>query len=105
LPQAHAEIVSAPAAISDVYSDVNMRVQLATSKDIGTPCAGDECALNKEFDRQVRDIGARLSDIAFEAYPDLSKRISRFEFVVAEKKEPGTISNAAGAVVIFRGVQ
>ncbi|HLD09995.1 MAG TPA: hypothetical protein VJB68_08120 [Methylophilaceae bacterium] len=104
LPQAHAEI-SVPAAISDVYSDVNMRVQLATTKDVSAPCAGEECAQNKEFDQQVQDIGARLSKVAFEAYPDLSKRISRFEFVVAEKRESGTISNATGTVVIFRGVQ
>ena len=104
-PQAHAEIISAPAAISDVYSDVNMRVQLATTKDVSAPCAGEECTLNKEFDQQVQDIGARLSDVAFEAYPDLSKRISRFEFVVAEKKEPGTTSNATGTVVLFRGIQ
>jgi hypothetical protein len=59
-PQAHAEI-SAPAAISDVYSDVNMRVQLATSKNVGAPCVDEECALNKEFDQRIQNLGTHLS--------------------------------------------
>ncbi len=101
---AHAEI-SAPAAISDIYSDVNMRVQLATTKGVSKPCVAGECALNKEFDQHVQALGAQLSEVAFDAYPDLKKRIKHFDFVVVEKKEPGTISNAAGTIVIFRGVQ
>lgn len=103
-PQAHAEI-SAPAAISDIYSDVNMHVYLATAKSVSALCADDECTPNREFDQQVQGLGARLSEAAFDTYPDLNKRIKQFEFVVAEKEELGSTSNAAGKIVVFRGVQ
>lgn len=97
--------ISTPAPIGDVYSDVNMRVHLATAKSISALCADDECAPNREFDQQVQQLGARLAKSAFDTYPDLVERVSRFEFVVAEKEELGSTSNAAGKVVIFRGVQ
>ena len=103
-PQGRTQLTT-PAPIGDVYSDVDMRVHLATAKSIGTPCAGDECAPNREFDQQVQQLGARLAKSAFDTYPDLVKRVSCFEFVVAEKEELGSTSNAAGKVVIFRGVQ
>ena len=103
-PQGRTQLTT-PAPIGDVYSEVDMRVHLATTKSIGTPCAGDECAPNREFDQQVQQLGMRLAKSAFDTYPDLVKRVSRFEFVVAEKEELGSTSSAAGKVVIFRGVQ
>jgi hypothetical protein len=80
-----------------------MRIQLASVAN--ATCLGMECARNREFDQQVQRLGNRLAEAAFESDPDLSKRINRFEFVVAEKEKPGTASNASGTVVVFRGVQ
>jgi Zn-dependent protease with chaperone function len=101
-PQGRKQL-TAPAPISNVYSDVDMRIRLATVAN--ATCLGAECARNLEFDQQVQRLGFRLSEAAFETDPDLNKRISHFEFVVAEKEKPGTASNASGTVVIFRGVQ
>ncbi len=97
--------LTAPPSVSAVYSDVDMQLDLVTAADANAPCAGVECQLNRGFDQQVHRLGSRLAQSAFDAYPDLSKRISGFEFIVAEKSEPGSTSNATGTVVIFRGVQ
>ena len=91
--------------VSDVYSEVDMRLRLATASSITNPCSGEECALNAEFDRQVQQLGARLAQSAFDNYPDLAKRVDHFEFVVAEKDELGSASNASGTIVVFRGEQ
>jgi len=96
--------LTAPPSVSAVYSDVDMQLHLAAA-NTNAPCAGVECQLNRGFDQQVLRLGSRLAQSAFDAYPDLSKRISGFEFIVAEKAEPGSTSNATGTVVIFRGVQ
>ena len=96
--------LTAPPAVSAVYSDVDMQLHLAAA-DTNAPCTGVECQLNRGFDQRVLRLGSRLAQSAFDAYPDLSKRISGFEFIVAEKGEPGSTSNATGTVVIFRGVQ
>jgi hypothetical protein len=101
-PQGRKQLTT-PAPISAVYSDVDMRIQLATVAN--ATCIGAECPHNREFDQQVQRLGNRLAESAFETHPDLNKRISHFEFVVAEKEKPGTASNASGTVVIFRGVQ
>lgn len=50
-------------------------------------------------------IGERLARAAYRQYPELSERFPRFEFVVADKAEPGSLSSAAGTVVIFRGLR
>ena len=103
-PQGRQQITT-PTAVSGVYSDVDMRIRLATAPSISAPCGGAECALNQDFDRQVQQLGSRLAKAAFDFYPDLGKRISKFEFVVAEKEELGSASNATGTIVIYRGVQ
>lgn len=82
-----------------------MRIQLATASSVSTPCAGVECTLNQEFDQQVQSVGYRLALAAYDAYPDLIKRVSEFQFEVAEKSGAGSTSNAAGKIVIYRGVQ
>ncbi|MDD5331115.1 MAG: M48 family metalloprotease [Sulfuricella sp.] len=103
-PQGRSQL-TAPPALSAVYSEMDMQAHLMTSADAGTLCAGMECLLNHAFDQQVQRLGARLAESAFATYPDLKQRIGKFEFVVAEKAEPGTASNSSGTVVIFRGVQ
>jgi Zn-dependent protease with chaperone function len=103
-PQGRTHIVT-PTPVSAVYSDADMRIQLATAPSINTPCVGVECEQNREFDQRVQQLGARLAVAAFDAYPDLNKRVSHFEFAVAEKADFGSTSNARGRVVIYRGMQ
>lgn len=82
-----------------------MQLSLVTEANTGSPCAGEECELDRAFDQRVLQLGTSLAQSAFETYPDLTKRFGKFEFVIAEKASPGSISSATGTVVIFRGVQ
>ena len=97
--------LTVPQQVSSVYSEVNMRLQLVTTFDAKTKCAEHECDASKEFDLRVARLGAVLADKAFELYPDLRERIGHFDFVIAEKADPGTTSNAGGTVVIFGGTR
>ncbi|MDO8813429.1 MAG: hypothetical protein Q7J38_15545 [Gallionella sp.] len=81
-----------------------MEFSLATESNTGSPCI-EECNLDLAFERRVLQLGARLAHAAFEIYPELTERFGKFKFVIAEKADPGSISSAAGSVVIFRGVQ
>ena len=94
-----------PQPVSAVYSEVNMRLKLVTTADAQGKCAESECDASKEFEVHVAHLGERLAGKAFEIYPDLNERIERFEFLIADKAEPGTTSNASGTVVIFSGTR
>ncbi len=99
--------VSAPEAapsISDIYSDVDMRVRLA-AKANAAPCVAESCNFNQEFDARVQQLGAQLSATAYAVYPTIKKRVKQFTFSVVDKKDAGTASNGAGRVVLFRGLQ
>ena len=99
------ELISiVPDSISDIYSDVDMRVRLA-AKPNAAPCVAAGCELYHEFDARVQKLGAQLSASAFSMYPTLRKRVPQFTFSVIDKKEPGTASNGAGKIVLFRGLQ
>jgi predicted Zn-dependent protease len=97
--------LTVPQPLSEIYSDVNMRLQLATTADARYQCAESECDASKDFEIRVARLGERLADTAFELYPDLHERIGRFEFVTSDKAEPGTTSNASGTVVVFSGTR
>lgn len=97
--------MTAPNSVSAVYSEVDMRLSLVTEANTVSPCVGTGCALDRAFDQRVLRLGAGLAQSAFETYPDLAKRFDKFEFVIAEKANPGIISGTTGRVVIFRGVQ
>lgn len=97
--------LTAPSPVSTVYSEVDMQLSLVTEANTNSICVGAECKLDRAFDQSVLRLGTRLAQSAFEIYPDLSKRFSKFEFIIAEKANPGSISSAAGTVVVFRGVQ
>jgi predicted Zn-dependent protease len=103
-PQGRLQL-TAPMPISMMYSEFDMRVYLASSTDTGSPCADAQCLIDLGFERQVQRLGARLTNAAYATYPELNRRIDRFEFVVAEKEDLGSASTAAGKIVIFRGVQ
>jgi predicted Zn-dependent protease len=81
-----------------------MRLQLVATADEKT-CTGSECDAKIGFELRIARLGELLSAKAFEFYPDLRQRIGQFEFVIAEKAEPGTTSNAGGTVVIFGGTR
>lgn len=93
-----------PDSVSNIYSDIDMHVRLANkpNEDI---CMLEQCALNKAFDTQVQELGSSLVIAAYAMYPALSDRVSHFVFSVVDKKEPGMASNAAGKIVVFRGIQ
>ena len=97
--------LTVPQQVSSVYSEVNMRLQLVTTADAKSKCADNDCDSRKEFDLRVARLGEQLASKSFELYPDLRERIGQFEFLIAEKGEPGTTSNAGGSVVIFAGTR
>ncbi len=97
--------ITAPSSVSAVYSEVNMKMSLVSENDINTPCTGPTCKQDRAFDQSVLRLGTKLAHAAFEAYPDLPSRLDKFEFVIAEKSSPGTVSNATGTIVILRGTQ
>lgn len=72
---------------------------------LGAPCTGLQCETDIAFERQVAAFGARLAESAYAANPGLKQRIRAFDFIVADKREAGSASDASGSVAIFRGVR
>ena len=90
--------------ISDVYSDIDMRVRLA-AKTSTSACSAAQCEENRDFDARVGAIGRYLSKAAAQLYPQKQEVIQRMTFSVADKREAGTASNNKGQIVVLRGVQ
>ena len=101
---ANAAEVPIPSGISDLYSDIDMRVRLS-AKASALACVAEECAENSAFDARIDAIGRYLSKAALMAYPQKRKVIDNFNLSVADKLEAGTVSNNKGQIVVFRGVQ
>ena len=101
---ANAAELPVPSGISDLYSDIDMRVRLST-KASAVACMAEQCAENLAFDARVGAIGRYLSKAALMVYPQKRQVIDSFNFSVADKLEAGTASNNKGQIVIFRGVQ
>ncbi|MCX7149364.1 MAG: hypothetical protein NTY05_08115 [Rhodocyclales bacterium] len=97
--------LSAPEPISALYSSLDLKLTLAALAPVTDSCAGIQCQVDKGFERQVARLGVRLAETAYASYPDLKQRIPGFSFVVAEKIEGGSSSNASGTIVIYRGVR
>ncbi|MCX7165849.1 MAG: hypothetical protein NTV11_06195 [Rhodocyclales bacterium] len=97
--------LAAPEPISSLYSSLDLRLTLASLATVATSCAGIQCQVDKGFERQVVRLGTRLAEAAYESYPELRERIPEFSFVVAEKAEGGSSSEASGTIVIYRGVR
>jgi predicted Zn-dependent protease len=81
-----------------------MHLQLVTATN-APACSEVECAADRAFDQRILALGRRLANVAYRQHPDLHLRFPRFEFVIADKADPGAASSAAGTVVIFRGVR
>lgn len=93
-----------PAPLSAVYSDVNMQLKLVAIADDRNRCTGPGWSAPGSVEERVARIGPDLAAAAFQLYPELSTRVERFDFIVADKAEPGTVSNSSGRIVILRPV-
>lgn len=82
-----------------------MNLRLVTAPGNTTACTGKQCQLDQAFDRQVTRLGTRLAKSAYEIHPDLKERVDGFSFVVADKSEAGTASNASGTIVVYRALR
>lgn len=91
--------LTAPEPVSVVYSELNMQLALVTAQI--KPAASDA---TDAFEQRVARVGAQLAEQAFSQFPGLHQRFERFEFIIADKAELGTVSNAAGRVAILRPV-
>jgi predicted Zn-dependent protease len=92
------------AKISNIYSNIDMRVHLAI-KPNAKQCIDDLCALNMAFDEQVQRLGNSIAVAAYAAYPSLRERIEKFTFIVVNIEESGMASNSTGTIFVFRGIQ
>lgn len=97
--------MAAPEPVSALYSSLDLNLTLAGLAPVATPCEGIQCQVDKGFERQVQRLGTRLAETAYATYPELKDRIPQFTFIVAEKIEAGSSSDASGSIVIYRGVR
>lgn len=97
--------LSGPEPITALYSSLDLNLTLASRAPVATPCSGVQCQVDQGFERQVARLGARLAIEAYRLYPDLAARVPGFSFVVAEKSDGGSSSDASGTIVIYRGVR
>jgi len=97
--------------LGSVYSDVGLRVKLATTTDLDTRgyhrelCPLTGCDTREDFERKVQTIGERLAQLAYSRYPDLVERVPKFHFSVVMKADVGTLSNGDGEVVVLGGLR
>lgn len=97
--------MAAPEPISALYSSFDLGMTLAALAPVETSCVGVQCQVDKGFERQVLRLGTRLAETAYATYPALKERIPQFTFIVAEKIDAGSSSDASGTIVIYRGVR
>lgn len=93
-----------PQAVGAVYSSIDLDLKLAAA-DASPPCIELHCKIDRGFEQQVARLGARLADVAYAEFPETRTRIPAFRFVVADKVDGGTGSNAIGTIVVFRGIR
>jgi predicted Zn-dependent protease len=104
-PHLNRDMLAAPTTLSDAYTQVNLRLKLATTMELQeSSCGQSGCMESAQFDERVARIGAKLVEAAYENYPGLAERVPAFEFSVMDKSEPGTGSTAGGVVVVLRPV-
>jgi hypothetical protein len=94
--------LAAPAPVSAVYSEMNLQLALVTTPGASLRCPGPDCAVPETFEQRVAWIGPELAKTAYELFPDLAQRVGGFEFVVADKAEPGTLSSSTGRIIVLK---
>jgi Zn-dependent protease with chaperone function len=101
---ANAQGDSLTSNISAFYSDMDMRMHLATKQN-ATACVDHECIEREQFNERVQTLGAKLATAAYAVYPELQKRTPRFQFNIVDKVTAATASTSNGRIVVFRGLQ
>lgn len=96
--------LTAPAPVSAVYSEMNMQLTLVTTAGASLRCPQPGCSSPETLDQRVAWLGPELAQAAYKLFPDLGDRIKRFEFIVADKFEPGTLSTSTGRIIVLRPV-
>ncbi|MBI3916259.1 MAG: hypothetical protein HY322_04565 [Betaproteobacteria bacterium] len=81
-----------------------MQLSLVTVAGESLRCPQPGCGASEPFDQRIAWIGPELTKAAYQVFPDLGDRIKGFEFVVADKSEPGTLSGSIGRIIILRPV-
>ncbi|OGA21860.1 MAG: hypothetical protein A3I02_15685 [Betaproteobacteria bacterium RIFCSPLOWO2_02_FULL_67_26] len=93
-----------PPEMTAVYSEVDMQLMLVTRADAPSRCTEPACSMWDDVDQRVARIGPDLAKAAYRLYPDIASRVRNFEFVVADKSEPGTVSASSGRIMVLRPV-
>lgn len=93
----------APAEISAAYSAVEMQATLAVTPD--TRCVDDECIAAQAFRTQVQHVAERVSDGAYRLAFESNLPAPSFLVTVPGKDDIGTLSSAAGSIVVFDGLR
>lgn len=96
--------VLVPTGVSQVYSEVDLQVKLATAAAPSEEMNDDACLLF-DYQRQVRKLGEELVATAQRLYPDLADRDIKFRFDVAPSANAGVLSNAGGTIIVLQGSQ
>jgi predicted Zn-dependent protease len=96
--------VVVPTPVSEVYSEVDLQMKLATASPPTEEQSDDQC-LQLEYQRQIRKLIERTVAVAMRLYPDLAERDIKFRFEVAPSAESGVLSNAGGTVIVLQGTQ
>jgi len=92
-----------PAPLSAVYSDVNMQLKLVAIADDLNRCTGPGWGAPGSIEERAGRLGPELAAAAFKLYPELGNRVERFDFIIADKSEPGTVASASVTATSFVG--
>lgn len=93
-----------PTPVSEVYSEVDLQMKLATASAPTDEMTADLC-LQFEYRRHVRGLAEGLVATAHRLYPDLAEREVNFRFEVASSADAGVLSSAGGGIVVLQGTQ
>ncbi|MDP2795648.1 MAG: M48 family metalloprotease [Sulfurisoma sp.] len=96
--------VVVPTGVSEVYSEVDLQMKLASASPPTEEQSEDQCLLF-DYQRQIRKLMERMVATAGRLYPDLEERGIKFRFEAAPSAQAGVLSNAGGAIVILQGTQ
>jgi Zn-dependent protease with chaperone function len=92
-----------PPQVAEAFSEMELRAMLALASDAS--CSEKVCDAQVEFRRHIRQLGGQLSASARQIRKELAGPLPNFIFLVPAKREIGTLSNAAGTIVVFDGVR